>query len=172
MISLDTRLDGDVLCVRNSMVKFQGIGSDIEICGAGGKPLPMFLNRPLIKILEDLRVPASAFLHLQAVAVDQLRMTTESPVNAASFLQRNYIGKAARLPWLVRKLLDINIHFNEDGFLRNVLELAILIQLRELKHRMFHFEFVLEEYSRGSCFISNPLHLVGSDWDCRVAHLR
>ena len=141
MISLDTRLDGDVLCLRDSMIKFEGIGADIEICGAGLKPLPMFLNRPLIKILEDLGVPETAFLHLQEVAVDQLRMTTESPVNAASFLQRNYIGKAARLPWLVRKLQDIDIHFNEDEFLRNVLELATLVQLRELKHRMFHFDF-------------------------------
>ena len=124
------------------MIKFKGEGSDIEICGAGLKPLPMYLNRPLIKILEDLGVPESAFLHLQEVAIDQLRMTTESPVNAANFLQRSYIGKAARLPWLVRKLLDINIYFNEDDFLRNVLELAILMQLRELKHRTFHFDFL------------------------------
>ena len=138
MISLDNRLVGDVLCLRDSMIKFQGEGSDIEICGAGLRPLPMYLNRPLIKILEDLGVPESAFLHLQETAVDQLRMTTESPVNAANFLQRNYIGKAARLPWLVRKLLDINIYFNEDDFLRNVLELAILVQLRELKHRTFY----------------------------------
>lgn len=141
MISLDSRLHGEVLCLRKSMIKFQGVGSDIEICGAGLRPLPMYLNRPLIKILEDLGVPESAFLYLQDVAVEKLRMTTESPVNAANFLQRNYIGKAARLPWLVRKLLDLNIYFNEDDFLRNVLELAVLIQLRELKHRTLHFEF-------------------------------
>lgn len=144
MISLDTRLKGDVLRLRKSMVKFEvthkGENSDIEICGAGLKPLPMYLNRPLIKILEDLGVPESAFLNLQEAAIDQLRMSTESPVNAANFLQRSYIGKSARLPWLVRKLLDINIYFNEDDFLRNVLELAILMQLRELKHRMFHFD--------------------------------
>lgn len=151
MISLDTRLEGDVLRLRDSMIKFKidpmEKVSDIEICGAGLKPLPMFLNRPLIKILEDLGVPESAFLHLQEVAVDQLRMTTESPVNAANFLQRNYIGKAARLPWLVRKLLDINILFNDDDFLRNVLELAILMQLRELKHRTSSLTFSLVEES-------------------------
>lgn len=169
MISLDSRLDGDVLCLRESMIKFEGVGSDIEICGAGLKPLPMFLNRPLIKILEDLGVPESALLHLQEVAVDQLRKTTESPVNAASFLQRNYIGKAARFPWLVRKLLDINILFNEDDFLRNALELAILIQLRELKHRMLPYEF--------KTFIlwgadSQAFLFVGSNRDGRVTYLR
>jgi hypothetical protein len=139
MISLDTKLKGDVLCLRNSMIKFQGDGSDIEICGAGLRPLPMYLNRPLIKILEDLGVSERAFLHLQEEAVEKLRMTTQSPVNAATFLQRNYIGKAARLPWLVRKLQDLEILFNEDDFLRNALELAVLIQLRELKHRRFAF---------------------------------
>lgn len=153
MVSLDSRLKGDLLCLRDSMIKFQGAGSDIEICGAGLKPLPMYLNRQLIKILEDLGVPESAFLRLQEVAVDQLRMTTESPVNAANFLQRNYIGKAARLPWLVRKLLDINIRFNEDNFLRNVLELAILVQLRELKHSRSHFEaFSFDKCSLRSSF--------------------
>jgi hypothetical protein len=141
MISLDNKLEGDVLCLRDSMIKFQGIGSDIEICGAGLRPLPMYLNRPLIKILEDLGVPERAFLHLQEEAVEKLRMTTQSPVNAATFLQRNFIGKAARLPWLVRKLQDLDILFHEDDFLRNALELAVLIQLRELKHRGFHFKF-------------------------------
>ena len=134
------------------MVKFEGVGSDIEICGAGLKPLAMYLNRPLIKILEDLGVPYSAFLRLQEVAVDQLRTTTESPVNAANFLQRNYIGKAARLPWLVRKLQDIDISFNEDEFLRMALELAILIQLRELKHRMFSFNFNFWTITFEDCF--------------------
>lgn len=135
MISLDTRLEGDVLCLRDSMVKFKAVEKNIEICGAGLRPLPMYLNRQLIKILEDLRVKDEAFLKLQAIAVDTLRSTTQSPVNAANFLQRNFIGKAARLPWLIRKLLDLNILFNDDMFLRNTLELAILVQLRELKHR-------------------------------------
>lgn len=135
MISLDNRLTGDVLCLRKSMIKFEATDNNIEICGAGLRPLPMYLNRQLIKLLEDLGVSDKAFLDLQAAAVENLRSTTESPVNAANFLQRNYIGKAARLPWLIRKLWDLDIRFDDDEFLRNTLELAILIQLRELKHR-------------------------------------
>lgn len=134
MISLDSTLIGDALCLRPSMIKFEGTGEDIEICGAGLKPLPMYLNRPLIKILEDLGVKETVLLDLQATAVEKLRMTTTSPVNAANFLQRNYIGRAARLPWLIRKLMDLDILFNDDDFLRNVVELVILVQLRELKY--------------------------------------
>ena len=118
------------------MIKFGGTNvADIEICGAALKPLPMYLNRQLIKILEDLHVPAEAFLRLQADAVENLRMTTLSSINAASFLERNFIGKAGRIPWLIRKLYAIGLSFSNDNFLRNVLELAVLIQLRELKHR-------------------------------------
>jgi len=136
MISLDTRLKGAALRLRPSMIKFGGTSfSDIEICGSALKPLPMYLNRQLIKILEDLHVPEKAFLDLQADAVQKLRMTTLSSINAASFLQRNFIGKAARLPWLIRKLWAMGFPFGDDDFLRNTLELAVLIQLRELKHR-------------------------------------
>ena len=143
MISLDDRLGGEVdqLYLRRSMIKFEvpynpfASSTRIEICGAGFKPLPMYLNRPLIKILEDLGVQPQAFLDLQTKAVETLRITTESAINAGYFLQRNHIGKAARLPWLFRKLHYIGLSFSEDNFLRNALELAIIIQLRELKYR-------------------------------------
>ena len=120
------------------MIKFEVNGLDaaaLEICGAANKPLSMYLNRPMIKILEDLGVPDEPFLRLQAEAVERLRVTTTSPVNASTFLERNHIGRAAKLPWLIRKLLYIGIQFTNDDFLRNTLELAVLVQLREIKHR-------------------------------------
>ncbi|KAL8788930.1 MAG: hypothetical protein Q9213_001453 [Squamulea squamosa] len=135
MISLDDRLEGEALCLRPSMIKFETISDQIEICGAGFKPLNLYLNRQLIKILEDLGVPDQSFLNLQAEAVEQLRITTESPINAGYYLQRNDVGKAARLSWLVRKLDYIGMSFSDDGFLRDTLELAVLIQLRKLKYK-------------------------------------
>ena len=153
MISLDTRLEGAALRLRPSMIKFEGTtAANIEICGAAMKPLPMYLNRQLIKILEDLHVPDHAFLDLQADAVRKLRMTTLSAINAASFLERNFIGKPARFSWLIRKLWSIGLNFKEDEFLRNTLELAVLVQLRELKHRArIHVEKGVTLY--GECVI-------------------
>ena len=136
MISLDNRLDGESLCLRPSMIKFEGSNAtDIEICGAGFKPLPMYLNRQVIKILEDLGVPDEAFLKLQAEAVESLRITASSPINAAYFLKRNLVGKAAGLSTLIRRLYYLGYDYGNDDFLRNIVELAILIQLREIKHR-------------------------------------
>ena len=136
MISLDERLEGDALCLRSSMIKFEGsTATDIEICGAGFKPLPMYLNRQVIKILEDLGVPDASFLELQNEAVESLRITASSPINAAYFLKRNLVGQAAGLSTLIRRLFYLRFDYHDDAFLRDVVELAILIQLREIKHR-------------------------------------
>ena len=118
------------------MIKFEGTNvSDVEICGSAVKPLPMFLNRQVIKILEDLGVEDEAFMKMQSDAVDNLRATTNSANHAAEFLSRNYIGMAARLPWLVHKLWQLDLHFGDDDFLKAILELAVLTQLRQLKYK-------------------------------------
>jgi hypothetical protein len=58
MLSVDTSLPGDIICIRQSMWKFQAKDTeDLEICGMSDKPRPLFLNRPLINVLEDLGVP-------------------------------------------------------------------------------------------------------------------
>ncbi len=136
MISLDTRLEGEVLALRPSMIKFGGSTStDIEICEASYKPLPMYLNRQFIKILEDMGTPDSFFLDLQAEEVRRLRMITESPVNAATFLKRQSIGENIHIDSLIRRLSGLGIDFRRDGFLRDVVEMALLVELRLLKHK-------------------------------------
>ena len=136
MISLDDRIEDHAIYLRPSMVKFEGSpANDIEICGAAFKPLPMYLNRQIIKILEDLGVSEEAFLTLQNEAVEQLRIITESPVNAATFFRKNHIGETAKLPWLVRELWDLGVLYTDDIFLKQVLEVCVLAELRELKHR-------------------------------------
>ena len=136
MISIDSRLRGDTLALRPSMIKFSASdANDIEICNSAIRPLPMYLNRSLIKILEDLGVPDDVFLELQETAVERLRMVTRSSINASTFFTRSRIGIGAQLPWFIRKLEDIGLPFQLDSFLRHTLELAVLIQLRNLKYR-------------------------------------
>ncbi|KAF4305332.1 RNA-dependent RNA polymerase eukaryotic-type [Botryosphaeria dothidea] len=136
MVSLDDRLTGEQLVLRPSMVKFHGAGTwNIEICGANFKPLPMYLNRQFIKILEDLGVPDQVFLDLQNGMVERLRRITQSPINAATFLEHARVGQATRMPYLLRMLEELNLSFNEDDFLSHVVEIAALSQLRDIKHR-------------------------------------
>ncbi|CAL3973231.1 unnamed protein product [Diplocarpon coronariae] len=136
MVSIDTRLRGELLLLRRSMIKFDGsTWPDVEICEAAYKPLKMFLNRQLIKILEDLGVDDKFFLKLQAEEVQRLRSITASPINASSFLKRQSIGIPINLPWLIGKLADLGLDFRRDGFLRDVLEMTLLVELRLLKHK-------------------------------------
>lgn len=66
MVVVNSDLKGKQLCYRDSMDKFDAPDLlEFEVCKAFSRPATCYLNRPLIKILEDLGVPARAFLHLQ-----------------------------------------------------------------------------------------------------------
>ncbi|KAI9830423.1 MAG: hypothetical protein M1838_005811 [Thelocarpon superellum] len=136
MISLDSTMVGDDLRVRRSMIKFDAVGSwNVEICGSGLRPLPCFLNRQFIKILEDLGVPQQNFMHLQQDEIDRLRKASSTPLAAAAFLERLNLPSSIRLPWLLRELHRLGGHFSDDDFLRRAVELAFLVRLRDLKYR-------------------------------------
>jgi len=136
ILALDPELPGEMLCLRKCQTKFPGSkDSTLEICGASYKRLPFYLNRQLIKILEDLGTPPSAFLDLQHRAINTLKHVTTHPINAARFLETNLIGVAARMPMLIRSLNAIGMNFREDRFLRDVVELAALIGVRTIKYR-------------------------------------
>ncbi|KAF2758120.1 RdRP-domain-containing protein [Pseudovirgaria hyperparasitica] len=136
MLSLDTRLNGEKLILRQSMVKFEGTPAlDIELCGSNPRPLPFYLNRQFIKILEDLGVPPEVFLELQAIELERLKLITTKPINAANYLDHNRMCNGQRLPSLLKMLDDIGILFHADDFLRDTVEMVALVQLRDVKHR-------------------------------------
>lgn len=136
MISLDSRYKTDYLKLRKSMVKFPSTSAyHIEICGSGIRALPAFLNNQLVKILEDLQVPPSAFLKLQADEINRLRSAVKSNANAMKFVEDSHIAKSVGLPWLIRILQGLDLDYSQDDFLRRVMELALLMKLRDLKYR-------------------------------------
>lgn len=136
VVSLDTRIQGDQLNIRPSMEKFKGSTStNIEVCGAAFRPLPMILNRGYIKILEDLGVPIQVFMDLQTRAVAQLRMMTSSTINASLLMRESATSKAAQLPALLEQISDIGLDYRSDPFLRDVVEMVVLANLRDMKYR-------------------------------------
>uniref|UniRef100_A0A224Z809 RNA-dependent RNA polymerase n=1 Tax=Rhipicephalus zambeziensis TaxID=60191 RepID=A0A224Z809_9ACAR len=65
VLCLNPKLHGDQLLLRKSMKKFHCSTSDsLEIVQVSA-PRPVYLNRPLITILEQLGVPGRVFLRLQ-----------------------------------------------------------------------------------------------------------
>lgn len=136
MVSLDTRLKGERMLLRSNMKKFETESSwKLEICGAAFKPLPMFLNRQLIKILEDLGVPSQVFLDLQETATSSLRYMCDShPINAALFLRRS-ISQASQISSRISHLVEAGFDYRDDGFLYQIGQLAVVTELRDLKYR-------------------------------------
>jgi hypothetical protein len=136
MLSFDSRLSGKVVHVRDSMTKFSG--SDIEhleICDMASKPIPLVLNRQLIKIMEDMGADESWFVKLQTKELSRIRGITANAHNAANFLKLQSVGETVRLSKFIRQVETIGIDYRKDRFLRTVVEAVVLKELRLLKHK-------------------------------------
>ena len=124
MISLDTRLQGEALVLRPSMIKFEGTNkTDIEICESAYRPLPAYLNRQFIKILEDMGVEDSFFLTLQKKEVDRLRMIVSSPIswNIYSFLAVIQVIQSSK---------SLGSRHSRDDFLTPIFSILDILTLR------------------------------------------
>jgi hypothetical protein len=108
---------------------------DLEICGMSDKPRPLFLNRPLINVLEDLGVPHDSFLGLANEIIADLSKSVSSTINASIFLETEKVGDIAGFPSLIRRLNDIQIDVLDDRFLCSIVEMGAIIRLRDLKYK-------------------------------------
>ncbi|PVI03312.1 rna-dependent rna polymeras-like protein [Periconia macrospinosa] len=137
VLSLDARLPGKQLRMRKSMTKYTAKDTwrDLEICGAAYKPLRLFLNHQFIKILEDLGISPSSFMAIQKDALRELELVIKHPVNAASFLEYSHSGVAAKIPVLFNLMHAIGIDFQSDRFLTDIVEVAAMSNLRDMKYR-------------------------------------
>lgn len=136
MLAVDSRLTGSVICLRKSMVKFQSKERRIlEICDTASKPIPLYLNRQMIKILEDMGVDDAWFLEMQEIALANLRAVTDSAYNVAEFLKQQNIGEGIRFYRFFRQLENMGIDYRKDPFLCSVVEASLLRELRLLKHK-------------------------------------
>ncbi|KAK3366672.1 hypothetical protein B0T24DRAFT_596583 [Lasiosphaeria ovina] len=96
---------GRVMHVRDSMLKFKSSNNRaLEICDLASRPIKMFLNRSMVKILEGLGAPE----------------------NWASEMLSSWGG-------LLRNLWRFGFDYREDHFLRSAFKAAVLRELRSLK---------------------------------------
>ncbi|KAK6824595.1 hypothetical protein PG987_012089 [Apiospora arundinis] len=136
MVALDTRLTGRKMLIRPSMVKFETDDKDnLEICDSANKPIPLVLNRQMIKIMEDMKVPNEFFFKQQNRELNRLSLITAHTSNTVEFLRRQKIGEQVRF-WQLIQWLDRNeIDYKRDRFLSSIVEAVVLRELRLLKHK-------------------------------------
>lgn len=89
----------------------------------------------MIKILEDMGVPDEWFLEQQAEALFQLQLITAHVVNTVAFLKRQSVAHQIGFPQLIRRLDLIGLDYKGDQFLRSVVEVTVLRELRLLKNK-------------------------------------
>ncbi|KAH7410523.1 rna-dependent rna polymerase [Phaeosphaeria sp. MPI-PUGE-AT-0046c] len=136
MLSLDSRLTGQAMKVRPSMIKFQSTAVDnLEICDSANKPIPMVLNRQLIKILEDLGVSDDWFFQQQNHRLHALQLITAHIANTVHFLKRQKTATSVNFPQFLRRLDTMGIDYRGDKFMNCVVEATVLRELRLLKHK-------------------------------------
>ena len=137
MLSLDPRLEGRVFCIRReSMMKFPSRDiAELGICDSASKPLRLVLNRPMIKILEDMGTKHEWFFKLQNNALNILRNVTADATNTSAFLDHHAIGVNMGLPKLIKQLDTMGIDYRRDKFLKAAVEHVVLRELRLLKHK-------------------------------------
>ncbi|KAL1748886.1 RNA dependent RNA polymerase-domain-containing protein [Schizophyllum fasciatum] len=136
MLSVDYKLRGRAVCLRESMIKFEAPNSmNLEIARAFDRPGKYYLNRPLIMLLEGLGVPYETFLKYQDMAVADAHRATESLEHAARMLESFGLGTSFRLSSVMLNLEKLGIDsFPGDTFYDRMLEFAINHVLRVLKN--------------------------------------
>lgn len=137
ILSLDSRLEGKVICVRTeSMMKFPSKDlHELGICDTASKPLRLFLNRQVIKILEDMGTSDEWFVEQQKKALRILKGVTATAINTSTFLRYQSVGISMGLPKLIKQLHRMGIDYRRDNFLRSAVEHVVLRELRLLKHK-------------------------------------
>ncbi|KAI0384693.1 RdRP-domain-containing protein [Hypomontagnella monticulosa] len=137
MLALDDTLGGMVMRIRpESMVKFESQDvRNLEICDMGNKPIPLVLNRQMIKILEDMNVAEEWFTRVQNRELDRLRMITAHVHNTVTFLKRQKIADQINFSKFIRRLHKQGIDYRRDSFLCSVVETVVLKEVRLLKHK-------------------------------------
>lgn len=136
MIAVDPSLTGSVVCIRPSMKKFESNDTaNLEICDTASKPIPLVLNRQMVKILEDMGLDHGWFFKMQNIELTRLREVTANAYNVAVFLKQQDVGESIKLHRLFRQAERMGIDYRKDGFLCSVVEAVVLRELRLLKHK-------------------------------------
>ncbi|GAA5856022.1 hypothetical protein JCM8547_002944 [Rhodosporidiobolus lusitaniae] len=138
MLAIDPLLKGKVVAIHPSMEKFDGQLA-LDIADIFDRPLPCYLNRPLICVLEGLGISPSVFLDLQKNAAEAIRCSRDSLKDAATMIERQGFGTVSMLSSILlrlSRLLGSDLPASEvDPFLNACVDVVVADALRSLKFR-------------------------------------
>jgi RNA-dependent RNA polymerase len=142
VLCVDNRLDERTICTRDSMDKFKSDDYMVEIARAFDRPMLMYLNRPLIMLLETLGVPLTPFMELQQKAITDTKEALKSLESAARLLEQYGLGTAYHMTSVLLNMQRIgaNLIYTDQElplmpFLGRLLKFSVHHIFRDLKYR-------------------------------------
>ncbi|CAD6932173.1 unnamed protein product [Tilletia controversa] len=145
VLALDPRLRGYVINLRPSQIKYRHPPDvtelSLEVAMSCTGPLPLYLNRPMVALLETLGTPVQSFLDLQNAAVTELKKALTSPQDAAKVLLQYGLGQASKLGQILTGLNSSMMGRNAINavqkvpFLRHCVVAGLTHALRAIKYR-------------------------------------
>ena len=149
MVVQDPTREGRVVYLRPSQVKFDSPENrTFDIQSTSLRPKAMFLNRPLIVLLEFLGASSERVLELQDRSINEAQSIQRSFMNASKVLHQHGLGTSFHLPSLLRNMstiLNLKIYGERvesdeaeslyNDLIANTLHCAETHILRELKYR-------------------------------------
>ncbi|KAK0470607.1 RNA dependent RNA polymerase-domain-containing protein [Armillaria novae-zelandiae] len=144
VVAVDPRLDDRPIRMRlrPSMGKFQdsrATEANIEIANYFNKPMPSYLNRQLVVILEDKRVRREVFQELQDDAEANAKTIDDSMKQFSDILEKHSLGNVYRLSNIIRRLSDLGLDIANPGidtpFLKELRQVGKIHVLHDIKHR-------------------------------------
>ncbi|KAG1736860.1 RdRP-domain-containing protein [Suillus paluster] len=108
MVVQDPTIGGKLVRLRPSQIKFDALENltfDVQSTSAG--PIAMFLNRPLVVLLEFLGVDTDRIIELQDDGIRRAQSVRSSSTDASKVIQQHGLGASFRLPSLFSNLSSI-----------------------------------------------------------------
>ncbi|GAA5993355.1 hypothetical protein JCM5350_005231 [Sporobolomyces pararoseus] len=147
ILVVDNTQEGIGIAVRPSQEKFFGVAENDEgdsfvlnIAEAFDRPRPLKLNRPLISALQDLGIPAEAFLRYQREAVESLELPKDDRIFRTAHLQlvSASLGGPSGFQQLLKSFAQIDSLppslLLDEPFLRQALDVVRIRVLRAYKY--------------------------------------
>lgn len=136
MLQVDPALTGEKIAIRSSQIKFRSALTHLEIASTFSAG-PGFLNRPLVKVLEDLGIKAAQFLALQAEAMSKITKSRTALPSAIVLLRDWGLAPGTHfirsLEYFARQAGTRGATF-ANPFIARCLNAAVAHALREIKY--------------------------------------
>ncbi|XP_027203264.2 uncharacterized protein LOC113797127 isoform X1 [Dermatophagoides pteronyssinus] len=127
LVRYDSDDSGDMIMFRESMIKYHADDDALGILKFSA-PRPVYLNRPLIQILCEQKVPAKVFYTIITESTESLSKSLMFETNAYELMQTYHQRHLS-----YSKLYKAGFSFLNEPFLRRILNHLLFYRLNELK---------------------------------------